>query len=96
MKVRPLYDRILLKRLDTEEMTKGGIIIPETVEEKPQEGKIVAVGKGKISDDGSVKPLDVKVGDKVLFSKYAGTDITIESEEYLILKEDELLAIVEN
>ena len=96
MKVRPLYDRILLKRLDTEEMTKGGIIIPETVEEKPHEGKIIAVGKGKISDDGSVKPLDVKVGDKVLFSKYAGTDITIESEEYLILKEDELLAIVEN
>ncbi|GBD38297.1 MAG: 10 kDa chaperonin [Deltaproteobacteria bacterium] len=95
MKVKPLYDRVLVKRLDTEEKTKGGIIIPETAKEKPQEGRVISVGKGKLLEDGSIRPLDVKVGDRVLFSKYGGTDINIEGEEYLILREDEILAIVE-
>jgi len=95
MKVRPLYDRVLIKRLDTEEKTKGGIIIPDTAKEKPQEGKVIALGKGKLLDDGSTKALDVKVGDKVLFGKYSGTDINIDGEDYLILREEEILAIVE-
>ncbi len=95
MKVKPLQDRLLVKRLDTDEKTKGGIIIPETAKEKPQEGRVVAVGNGKVLDDGTVKPLDVKVKDKVLFSKYGGTEITVEGDEYLILKEDDILAIVE-
>ena len=93
MKVRPLHDRILVKRLGTEEKTKGGIIIPDTAQEKPQEGKVEAVGSGKILDDGSVRPLDVKVGDKVLFSKYGGTDINIDGNEYLILREEDVLAV---
>jgi len=96
MKVRPLYDRILVKRIDTEEKTKGGIIIPDTAKEKPQEGKIIALGKGKLLEDGSIRPLDVKVGNKILFSKYGGTDINIDGEEYLILREDDILAIVES
>jgi chaperonin GroES len=95
MKVKPLYDRILVKRLDTEEKTKGGIIIPDTAKEKPQEGKIIALGKGKLLEDGSIRPLDVKVGNKILFSKYGGTDIQIEGEDYLILREEDILAIVE-
>jgi chaperonin GroES len=95
MKVQPLYDRVLVKRLDTEEKTKGGIIIPETAKEKPQEGKVVATGKGKLLEDGSLRPLDVKENDRVLFSKYAGTDINIEGEEYLIIREDEILAVFE-
>ncbi|HEX3035807.1 MAG TPA: co-chaperone GroES [Thermodesulfobacteriota bacterium] len=95
MKVQPLYDRVLVKRLDTEEKTKGGIIIPETAKEKPQEGKVVATGKGKLLEDGSLRPLDVKENDRVLFNKYAGTDINIEGEEYLILREDEILAVFE-
>ncbi len=95
MKVKPLQDRLLVKRLDIDEKTKGGIIIPETAKERPQEGRVVAVGNGKVLDDGTVKPLDVKVKDKVLFSKYGGTEITIEGDEYLILKEDDILAIVE-
>jgi chaperonin GroES len=96
MKVKPLYDRILVKRLETVEKTKGGIIIPDTAKEKPQEGKIMALGKGKLLEDGSIRPLDVKVGDKVLFSKYGGTDINIEGEDYLILREEDILAIVES
>ncbi len=96
MKVKPLYDRILVTRLETERMTKGGIVIPETAKEKPQEGKIVALGKGKILEDGTIKHLDVKVGNKVLFSKYGGTDITIDGEDYLILREEDILAIVES
>jgi len=96
MKVRPLYDRILVKRIDTEEKTKGGIIIPDTAKEQPQEGKIIALGKGKLLEDGSIRPLDVKVGNKILFSKYGGTDINIDGEEYLILREDDILAIVES
>lgn len=95
MKVRPLHDRVLIKILDTEETTKGGIIIPDTAKEKPQEGKVVAVGNGKVLEDGSTKPLDVKKGDKVLFGKFGGTDISIDGEDYLILSEDEILAIVE-
>ncbi len=96
MKVRPLYDRILIKRLDTEEKTKGGIIIPETVKEKPQEGKVISVGKGKLLDDGSTRPLDVKVGDRILFGKYGGTEINIEGDEYLILREEEILAVFQD
>jgi len=93
MKVRPLHDRILVKRLDTDSKTKGGIIIPDTAQEKPQEGKVEAAGNGKILDDGSVRPLDVKVGDKILFSKYGGTDINIDGNEYLILREEDVLAV---
>ena len=95
MKVKPLHDRVLIKRLDVEETTKGGIIIPETAKEKPQEGEVVAVGNGKLLEDGSTKPLDVKKGDKILFGKYGGTEINIEGDDYLILREDEILAVVE-
>lgn len=95
MQVRPLYDRVLVERLDTEEMTKGGIIIPETAKEKPKEGRVVAVGNGIILPDGTIKPLDVKKGDKILFSQYGGTEINIEGNDYLILREEEVLAIVD-
>ena len=94
MKVRPLHDKVLIKLLDAEEKTKGGIIIPETAKEKPQEGKVVAVGTGVILPDGVVKPLDVKKGDEILFSKYGGTEISVEGKDYLIVREDEILAIV--
>ena len=95
MKLKPLHDRILIQRLDEDDITKGGIIIPDTAKERPQEGKVIAVGNGRILEDGSVKPLDVKKGDKVLFGKYGGAEIGIEGVEYLILKEDEILAIVD-
>ena len=95
MKIRPLHDRIIVKRIEGEEKTKGGIIIPDSAKEKPDEGKIIAVGKGKITEDGKIQPLEVKVGDKVLFSKYGGTDIKIEGEEYLIMREDDILGIIE-
>jgi len=95
MKVRPLHDRIIVKRVKEEEKTKGGIIIPDTAKEKPIEGKVVAVGSGKVLDSGKTMPLEVKKGDRVLFGKYAGTDIKIEGEEHLILKEDDIIAIVE-
>ena len=95
MKIRPLQDRILVKRIDEEETTKGGIIIPDTAKEKPQEGKVVACGKGKVTDSGDVVPLDVKKGDRILFSKYAGTEVTLEGEEHLIIREDDVLAICE-
>jgi chaperonin GroES len=95
MKIRPLQDRIIVKRTAEEETTSGGIIIPDTAKEKPQEGKVIAVGKGKVNDDGSVQPLDVKPGDKVLFGKYAGTEIKIDGEEHLIMREDDLLGVVE-
>ncbi len=94
MKVRPLHDKVLIKLIDAEEKTKGGIIIPETAKEKPQEGKVVAVGTGIILPDGSIKPLDVKKGDKILFRKYGGIEISVEGEDYLIVMEDEILAIV--
>jgi chaperonin GroES len=95
MKVRPLQDRIIVKRVEGEEKSKGGIIIPDTAKEKPQEGKVVAVGKGKVTDDGKLQPLDVKKGDRVLFSKYAGTEINIDGEEHLIVREDDVLGILE-
>ena len=91
MKIRPLQDRIIVKRIDEEETTKGGIIIPDTAKEKPQEAKVIAVGKGKVKEDGTVLPLDVKKGDRVLFSKYSGTEINIEGEEHLIIREDDVL-----
>ncbi len=95
MKVRPLNDRILVKRLEEEEMTKGGIIIPDSAKEKPAEGEIIAVGKGKVSDKGDRIKLDVKVGDRVLFSKYGGTDVKLDGEDHLIMREDDILAVVE-
>ena len=95
MKIRPLQDRIIVKRIEEEETTSGGIIIPDTAKEKPQEGKVIAVGKGKVGEDGKVQPLDVKKGDKVLFSKYAGTEVNIEDVEHLIIREDDVLGILE-
>ncbi len=95
MKVRPLHDRILVQRLDEEETTKGGIIIPDSAKEKPQEGKVIAVGNGKVAEDGKVTPLDVKKGDKILFSKYAGTEVSIDGEEHLIVREDDVLGVLE-
>ena len=93
MKVRPLHDKILVKRIQTPQTTKGGIVIPDTVKEKPQEGKVISVGKGRVQENGKVMPLEVKTGDKILFSKYGGTEITIDGEEYLILEENDVLAI---
>ncbi len=95
MKIRPLQDRVIVKRVDEETTSAGGIIIPDTAKEKPQEGKVVAVGKGKVAEDGKVQPLDVKSGDKILFGKYAGTEIKIEGEEHLILREDDILGVIE-
>ncbi len=95
MKIRPLHDRIIVKRVEEEEKTKGGIIIPDTAKEKPIEGKVIAVGKGKLTDDGKVIPLDVKAGDRVLFSKYAGTEVKIGGEEHLIMREEDILGIIE-
>ncbi|MEZ4546878.1 MAG: co-chaperone GroES [Thermodesulfobacteriota bacterium] len=95
MKVRPLHDKVLIQRLDSEETTKGGIIIPDSAKEKPQEGKVVAVGNGRFLEDGSIKPLEVKKGDKILFSKYGGTEISIDGESYLILSEEEILAVID-
>jgi chaperonin GroES len=94
MNVRPLHDRLIIKRIEETETVRGGIIIPDTAKEKPQEGKVLAVGNGKILENGTKVPLDVKVGDKILFGKYSGTDIKIDGEEVLILREDEVLAIV--
>jgi len=95
MKIRPLQDRLLVKRVEEEEKTSGGIIIPDTAKEKPQEGKVVAVGPGKAGDDGKIVPLDVKKGDRVLFSKYAGTEVNIEGVEHLIIREDDVLGVLE-
>ena len=95
MGIRPLQDRIIVKRLDEEEKTAGGIIIPDTAKEKPQEGKVVAVGNGKVNEDGKVTPLDVKKGDRVLFSKYSGSEVNLDGEEHLIMREDDILAILE-
>jgi len=95
MKVRPLGDRILVKRIEAEEKTKGGIVLPDTAKEKPKEGKVVAVGRGKTLDSGELSPLAVKDGDRIIFSSYAGTEVKIDGEEYLIMKEDDVLAIVE-
>jgi len=95
MKIKPLGDRILVKRIKEEERTKGGIIIPDTAKEKPQEGKVVAVGKGKYSDDGKLIPIEVRAGDKILFGKYSGSEFKHEGEDLLILREDDILGIIE-
>ncbi|CAG0995797.1 10 kDa chaperonin 1 [Geobacteraceae bacterium] len=95
MKLRPLQDRILVKRIEEEQVTAGGIFIPDTAKEKPQRGEIVAVGNGKKTEDGKVIPIDLKVGDKVLFGKYAGTDIKVEGQDYLIMREDDILGVIE-
>lgn len=96
MKIRPLYDRVLVKRIEEKEQVQGGIIIPDTAKEKPQQGEVLAVGKGKRLEDGSLVPLDVKAGDKVLFGKYSGNEVKIDGEECLILREDEILGILED
>jgi chaperonin GroES len=95
MNIRPLGDRILVKRIQEEEKTKGGIIIPDTAKEKPQEGRVVAVGKGKVTEDGKLLSPDVKAGDRILFGKYAGSEIKLEGEEHLILREDDVLGVLE-
>ncbi|HLV02675.1 MAG TPA: co-chaperone GroES [Acidobacteriota bacterium] len=95
MKIRPLHDRILVKRVEADEEIRGGIVIPDTAKEKPQEGEVVAVGEGKILDNGQVQKLNVKVGDRILFGKYSGTEVTLDDEEYLIMREDEVLGILE-
>ena len=95
MSIKPLQDRILIRRIDSEEEFRGGIVIPDTAKEKPQEGEIVAVGAGKVLDNGQLQAMSVKVGDRVLFGKYAGTEVTLDDEEYLIMREDEVLGILE-
>ena len=95
MKIRPLQDRVIVRRTEEDEKTKGGIIIPDTAKEKPMEGKIIAVGKGKVLEDGKIHPLDVKAGDRVLFGKYAGTEVKIDGEEHLIMREDDILGVIE-
>jgi chaperonin GroES len=95
MKIRPLGDRILLKRIEEEDKSKGGIIIPDTAKEKPQEGKVVAVGKGRLLEDGKLVPPEVKKGDRVLFGKYSGTEVQIKGEEHLIVREDDILGVIE-
>jgi chaperonin GroES len=95
MKVRPLHDRILVERLEEQEVKRGGIIIPDTAKEKPQEGKVIAAGNGKVTEDGKKIPLDVKAGDRILFGKYSGSEVKIEDKEYLILREEDILAILE-
>ena len=94
-KIRPLQDRLIVERLEGEEKTASGLIIPDTAKEKPQQGRVVAVGKGKVRDDGTVQPLDLKAGDKILFGKYSGTEIKIDGNEYLIMREDDVLGVVE-
>ena len=96
MKIRPLHDRVLVKRVNPEEKTSaGGIIIPDTAKEKPQEGEVVAVGSGKMLEDGKVQPMNVKAGDKILFGKYAGTEVKLDNEDYLIMREDDILGVLE-
>ena len=95
MKIRPLQDRVIVKRIEEEEKSKGGIIIPDTAKEKPQEGKVIAVGPGKANEDGKVIPLDVKVNDRILFGKYSGSEINIDGEEHLIMREEDILGVVE-
>ncbi len=95
MQVRPLHDRVLVKRVEEKEVVKGGIIIPDTAKEKPMEGEVVAVGPGKVTEDGKRSPLDVKAGDRILFGKYAGTEIKVDDQEYIIMREEEILAVFE-
>jgi len=96
MQVRPLHDRVLVKRFNEEERTKGGLFIPDTAKEKPIQGEIIAVGQGRIGEDGTVRPLDVKKGDRVLFGKYAGTEIKVEGEEFLMMREEDILGVLMN
>ena len=95
MKIRPLHDRIIVKRLEEERTSKGGIIIPDTATEKPIQGKVIAVGNGKIQEDGKVRPLDVKVGDKILFGKYGGQEVKVDGEELLVMREEDVMAVIE-
>ena len=95
MKFRPLHDRILVRRIEEEQKSKGGIIIPDTAKEKPQEGRVIAVGTGRVLDDGSVRPLEVKKGDRILFGKYSGSEVKIDGEEHTIMREEDVLAILE-
>ena len=95
MKIRPLHDRVIVKRVEEERTSPGGIVIPDTAAEKPVQGKVVAVGKGKILEDGQVRPLDVKVGDKILFGKYSGTEVKIEGEDLVVMREEEIMAVIE-
>jgi len=95
MKIRPLQDKLIVKRVEEESKTKGGIIIPDTAKEKPLEGKVIAVGNGRVLEDGKVRPLDIKAGDRVLFGKYAGTEVKIDGEDHLILKEDDVVGIID-
>ncbi len=95
-KVRPLHDRVIVRRLDEEEKSSGGIIIPDTAKEKPIQGEVIAAGKGKILDNGDVRPLDVKPGDRVIFSKYAGTEIKLDGSEYMMMREDDILGVIES
>ena len=94
-KIRPLQDRVIVKRLKEEEKTKGGIIIPDSAKEKPVEGEVIAVGNGKVQEDGKLRPLDVKAGDRILFGKYSGTEVKLDGEEHLILREDDVLGVIE-
>jgi len=96
MKIRPLHDRVVVKRIEEKETVQGGIIIPDTAKEKPQEGEVVAVGQGKRMEDGKLIPLDVKAGDRILFGKYSGSEIKLEGEEFLIIREDEILGVIED
>jgi chaperonin GroES len=95
MKIRPLQDRILIKRVEEEQKTAGGIIIPDSAKEKPQEGRVVAVGNGKVGDDGKVRPLDVRKGDRILFSKYSGSEVKLDGEEHMIIREEDVLGVIE-
>ena len=95
MKIRPLHDRVIVKRLDEDRTSPGGIVIPDTAAEKPVQGKIVAVGKGKILEDGKVRPLDVKVGDKILFGKYSGNEVKVDGEELVVMREEDVMAVIE-
>ena len=95
MKIRPLHDRVIVKRLESENTSPGGIVIPDSAAEKPVQGKIVAVGKGKILEDGNVRPLDVKVGDKILFGKYSGTEVKVDGDELLVMREEDVMAVIE-
>lgn len=96
MKIRPLHDRVIVKRMEEERTTAGGIVIPDSATEKPQRGEIIAVGKGKILDNGDVRNLDVKAGDKVLFGKYSGTEVKIDGDEYLVMKEEDIMGVIEH
>jgi chaperonin GroES len=96
MKIRPLHDRVIVKRLEEERTSPGGIVIPDTAAEKPVQGKIIAVGNGKILEDGKIRPLDIKVGDKILFGKYSGTEVKVDGEELVVMREEDVMAVIES